>query len=132
MQNEEKAYRTRDPAPLLSLLAPDFTITAPSRKPIDRAAFEASLRQMLAQVKEVKTVRWTIDRLTLKGTTATVNSTTKMRLVMETRSKQNLTLATTNQAVEVWEKTASGWKVKSSVESKSESSVNGSPPKRSP
>jgi ketosteroid isomerase-like protein len=68
-------FKAKDLKGFMSMYADDYKGKGMDGKPTDKKATEAEMKQAMANTKTVKSSRYSIDKLTVKGNTATIEGT---------------------------------------------------------
>lgn len=122
------AMRQKNVAGVLALGAPDLSYKTKDGRILKRSELEAQLKSQFKVVKVITKVSQTILTIKVTGTTAEV----KCKSVFEGRipnpqTKKDMILKSLGESKDIWIKGATGWKLKSIVETSEKTTVDGKP-----
>ncbi len=122
------AMKQKNVAGVMALGTPDLTYKTKDGRVLRRSELEAQLKSQFKVVKVITKVSQTILTITVTGTTAEV----KCKSVFEGRipnpqTKKDMILKSLGESKDTWIKGATGWKLKSIVETSEKTTVDGKP-----
>jgi ketosteroid isomerase-like protein len=122
----EQAFRQRNIEAVMALTAPGFTgKSGKDTAPADKV--RAQLGMQFAMLKEMKSVRMTIAKLTVKGDTAVVENKYAFSGIIVPEKDRVVKMADNGVTRDTWTKTAKGWRLLQLETVKSNPTINGRP-----
>lgn len=122
------AMKQKNVAGVLALSTPELTYRTKDGRVLKRSELESQLKSQFKVVKVITKVSQTILSIKVTGTIAEV----KCQSVFEGRipnpqTKKDMILKSLGESKDTWIKGASGWKLKSIVETSEKTTVDGKP-----
>ena len=106
-----QAYKTKTLKPLQDVTTPDFTLTVPGGRSVTRAQAEQQMNMYLSFILSVTSAKEKINKLTVKGNEATVDTLESIQGVtadMQSQGKTH-TMELANQNRDTWVKAGGTW-----------------------
>ncbi len=113
-----KQFKAKDLKGFMSMYADDFSGKGPDGKPMTKTTVEAEMKEAMATTKSVEESKLTIEKLTVKGDSAELESTMTLKMqVVDAKGEMGVkgklhSLTMVEKSKETWVKTKDGWKVK--------------------
>lgn len=122
------AMKQKNVAGVLALGTPELTYKTKDGRVLRRSELESQLKSQFKVVKVITKVSQTILTIKVTGTTAEVTCKSVFEgRIPNPQTKKDLVLKSTGESRDIWIKGASGWKLKSIVETSEKTTVDGKP-----
>lgn len=122
------AMMQKNVAGVLALSNPELTYRTKDGRVLKRSELESQLKSQFKVVKVITKVSQTILTIKVTGTTAEVTCKSVFEgRIPNPQTKKDMILKSLGESKDTWIKGASGWKLKSIVETSEKTTVDGKP-----